>query len=223
MALGRLPVSMTTRVDSTRIVRPLFQEEDGGLIPTSTLHARDLRFGGCPDAFAVQQVQAWHSRLPRCQAGPWQFAFAAEAQGICYAVALWNTPSARCLPQHWIELRRMACAPDAPRYTASRFLAWMVRFLKVHHPDRETAMSYQDTAVHHGTIYKAAGWTATYTSKPRIRDRSGNRVGTVRKYRSNLNGIDTDASAKTRWEISLRKLGPEVSFPLAPGKSGASR
>lgn len=64
-------------------------------------------------------------------------------------------------------------------------------------------LSYQDTAVHSGGIYKAAGWTAAYTSKPRVRDRSKPRVGTQRMYRSNINGVETDASAKVRWEKIL--------------------
>ncbi len=143
-----------TGVDSTRIVRPLFHGEDGGLIPTSTLQ---LRFGPCDPTFAAAMVRLWHSRLPNCQAGPWQFAFAAECGGVCYAVALWNNPSGRCLPPHWLELRRMACATDAPRNTPSRFLAWMVRWFRSHHKDRERAIAYQDVDVHRGTIYKASG------------------------------------------------------------------
>ena len=47
--------------------------------------------------------------------------------GVTYAVALWHNPSARTLPGHWLELRRMACAPDAPHCTASRFLAEMTK------------------------------------------------------------------------------------------------
>jgi hypothetical protein len=79
----------------------------------------------------------------------------------------------------------------------------MTRWFKEHCPERERMLSYQDTAVHQGTIYKAAGWTAAYTSKPRIRDRSKPRVGTSRNYRSNINGVEVDASAKVRWEKML--------------------
>lgn len=192
------------RVGSTRVVRPLFQAENGGSSPTPTLHsAKSLLFGQCRTQLAVELCREWHSRLPNTQAGPWEFAFCAEYEGIAYGVALWNTPSGRCLPHHWIELRRMALAPDVPKNTASCFSAWMVRFFRTHHPQRERCISYQDTAVHQGTMYKAAGWTAAHVSKPRIRDRSKLRVGTSRKYRLNINGIETDASAKVRWECLL--------------------
>lgn len=171
---------------------------------TAKLKARHLVFEPCDKALAVDACRRWHSRLPNTQAGPWQFAFAAlSPEGAVVAVALWNNPSARMLPSHWLELRRMACSPDAPKFTASSFLGYMARYFKKHHPERERMISYQDTAVHEGTIYKATGWTAAYTSKPRVRDRSKPRVGTERAYRSNLNGAEPDASAKVRWEKAL--------------------
>jgi hypothetical protein len=190
-------VNRAERID--RSMHPLFQAGEGGSIPTSAL----LRFTRCSVDLAVDLCRRWHSRLPRTQSGPWQFAFAAEHDGRVFAVALWNTPSGRCLPQHWLELRRMACAPDAPKNTASRFLSWMVKFFKKNHRDREKCISYQDTAVHTGTIYRAAGWVAEHTSTPRVRDRSGNRAGTNRMYRWNINGVSVDASPKIRWACKL--------------------
>jgi len=189
--------------DDARVAWPLFLADYGGSTPTSPLKARDLRFQGCDVMHAVRLVRTWHSRLPNCQTGPWQFAFSAEHSGTTYAVALWNTPSARCLPHHWLELRRMACAPDAPPNTASRFLSWMVRYFKRTFPERERCISYQDTAVHSGTIYRAAGWTPGNSSKARIRNRNGKRAGTDRLYRWNMNGAESDASAKVRWECLL--------------------
>jgi hypothetical protein len=167
------------------------------------LKARDLEFEPCSKAEAVAFCREHPSRLPNTQAGPWQFAFRAHYLDITFAVALWNNPSARTLPSHWLELRRMACLPEVPFNTCSRFLGWMLRYFREHHPGREKLISYQDTAVHQGTIYKAAGWTAAYTSKPRIRDRSKPRVGTSRMYRSNINGVEVDGSAKVRWEKAL--------------------
>lgn len=195
---------MVTGVDSTRVVRPLFQADDDGSSPISTLHSpKQLIFGLCSKPFAVELVRQWHSRLPETQAGPWEFAFVAEHCGVAYGVALWNTPSGRCVPQQWLELRRMALSPDAPKNTASCFLAWMVRFFLSHHAHRERCISYQDTAVHRGTMYKACGWHIGATSKARIRDRSKLRNGTSRLYRSNLNGVSVDASPKVRWEYPL--------------------
>ena len=194
---------MNTCADSIRVMRPLFQAGEGGSIPTSALRARHLKFYRCDSSIAVQLCRAWHSRLPNTQDGPWQFAFVAEYHGLAYGAALWNTPSGRCLPQHWIELRRMVVSNDAPKFSASRFLGWMVRYFKAKCPGRERCISYQDTAAHDGTMYLAAGWSRGCISKPRVRDRSGNRKGTRRKYRWNINGAEADASAKVRWEKEL--------------------
>ena len=187
--------------DSTREVHPLFQTGDGGSTPTSALRARHLAFSECPKPHAVQLVRAWHSRLPKCAKGPWTQAFHAHADGITYAVALWNNPSTRCLPSHWRELRRMACAPDAPRNTASRFLAWMARWFAEQHLECEKLISYQDLAVHTGTMYRAAGWIAEHVSQPRERDRSIVLPG----YRRALNGLDADVAGKVRWAKILSK------------------
>jgi hypothetical protein len=195
--------AMNTRVDSVGISTAGDQLAGGGETPTSTLHVKDLFFKEHDKAVCVDLVRKWHSRLPNTQRGPWTHAFAAVHDGRIYAVALWNSPSARTLPSHWRELRRMACAPDAPKNTASWFLAHMVRWFRRLEPQRERVLSYQDTAVHKGTIYKAAGWHPVYVSKPRVRDRSGNRTGTERKYRWNINGIEQDAAAKVRWEYIL--------------------
>ena len=188
---------------SSVVEHPLFQAEDGGSTPTPPLHAHDLTFDPCAFALAVECNGRWHSRLPHCQRGPWQYAFKAVARGRVYAIALWHNPSGRCLPHHWLELRRLACSDDAPRNTCSRFMAWMIRYFRRNCPERERCISYQDTAVHSGTIYRAAGWTAAYTSKPRLRDRSKPRKGTERMYRTNANGLSVDGSAKVRWEIQL--------------------
>ena len=126
---------------------------------------------------------------------------------MTFAVALWNNPSARCLPGHWRELRRMACAPDAPKFTASRFLGWMVRWFKQHEPEHEKLISYQDTAVHNGTIYKACGWVAESVTVERVRDRSKNRTNTTRAYRSNINGVEPDKSSKVRWAVRIKRPG----------------
>jgi len=169
------------------------------------LRARDLVFEPCTKNHAIKCISLWHSRLPNMGSGPMQFAFHGHQGGQTYVVALLSNPIARTLPANWIELRRMACAPNAPRNTASRFLGWMLKYFSAHYSERERIISYQDTAVHQGTIYKAAGWTAAHVSVARVRDRSVKRTGTNRLYRSNVNGSDADASSKVRWEKLLNK------------------
>lgn len=166
--------------------------------------ARFLTCDLCPVQHARDLIAEWHSRLPKTQRGPWQYAMRAHYHGFTYAVALWHNPSARMLPQHWLELRRMAVSEDAPHCTASWFIGAMTRWFREHCPERERLLSYQDLDVHKGTIYKAANWHVAHTSKPRVRDRSGIRAGTKgRMYRSNLNGVAPDGAGKARWEYEL--------------------
>ena len=156
-----------------------------------------------PDV-CIPLVAAWHSRLPHVQRGPWRVCFVAHYEWTAYAVALWNNPSARTLPQSWLELRRMAVAPDAPHCTASFMLGAMRKQLRATCAGEiDRLISYQDQAVHTGTIYRAAGWDPAWITKARVRDRSKPRAGTTRAYRSNANGAAPDASAKTRWEVAL--------------------
>lgn len=165
--------------------------------------ARNLSLDRVEPAVARLYVAAWHSRLPTTQRGPWRLAFTASFEQDVYASALWHNPSARGLPQDWLELRRLACAPDAPHCTASWMLGAMARWIRATWPNVPRLISYQDTEVHRGIIYKAAGWTPAAISKARVRNRANARHGTTRAYRSDLNGQNPAGSAKVRWEMEL--------------------
>ncbi len=183
------------RAGDVRVAYPLFQEEGSGSIPTSAL---DLRVDGIPFLDAKRLNKHWHSRLPRMGTGAVLdmgfLSFGAECGGLWYAVAIWSNPVARNLPQHsWLELRRLAIAPDAPRNTASRMLAVMTRLIRKEKPEIERLVSYHDTEVHTGGIYKAAGWTATTVN------RDGN---WTRKSRDRPRA--QSEAAKQRWELSIR-------------------
>lgn len=182
---------------SVRVAHPLFQEDRGGSIPTSALQ---LRFERIPLRRAIELNAVWHSRLPRVVFSNIirtvrHVCYGAECGGVYYAVAIWTNPVARLLPQHtWLELRRLAIASDAPKNTASRMLGWMVRDIRAEWSELDTLVSYQDTAVHTGTIYKAAGWNPT-TINP---DGEWSRPNRFRKAAQS-------AAPKQRWELSLQK------------------
>ena len=184
------------------VCEPLFFDAVSSVPATK---AKQLETSRCPKAEAVRLVRAWHSRLPNTQDGPWVAAYWATFGGVIYAVALWNNPSARELPNDWLELRRMACAPYAPFNTPSRFLGAMSRHIRATMPGVMKLISYQDTAVHCGTIYKASNWTPEFQTKPQYRDRSCVRVGTNRLYRKDINSADVAASPKVRWALLLRE------------------
>lgn len=185
-------------VDLDRIAEPLLFPPNGG----EPHRARDLSLMPCSVEHARLLNRKWHSRLPKTQRGPWQFAFRMVFDGITYAVALLHNPSARTLPGHWVELRRMAVSSDAPHCTASRFLSELVKWFRRRAPECERIISYQDSAVHAGTIYRAAGWSVGRVQKARVRDRSGLRPS-GRAYRTGQNGPAPDSSEKVRWERCL--------------------
>lgn len=108
----------------------------------------------------------WHSRYPIIG---WQnvvrtgkhISFSADFLGISFAVAIWSGPSSPNLTDgKTLELRRLAICSECPKNTASRMISQMIKGIKRKFPQIEKLISYQDEAVHSGTIYKAAGWVA---------------------------------------------------------------
>jgi hypothetical protein len=181
-----------SRADGVRAAHPLFQEGGSGSIPTSALC---LRFSWLDLETAKALNRLWHSRMPRFGRVACRVAYGAEFEGKLYAVAIWTNPLSHSLPQmEWMELNRMAISPDAPRNTASRMLAWMARDIRKRLPDVVRLISYQDTAVHTGSIYRAAGWTATTLS-----------AGVTWNRPSRSRKPTQSAAPKQRWEKLLRE------------------
>lgn len=181
-------------VDDVRDSMPLFRGGCGGAIPTSTLQ---LKFRSCPLKWACDLNNKWHSRLPNASPGNMQVhpsvAYVAECDDIAYAVAIWSRPCSPSLnDKKWIELRRLAIASDAPKNTATRMLGWMIRDIQKRFPDIEKAVSYQDSEVHQGTIYKAAGWVHGFSSNRTRWDKGRDRNEIVAK------------GEKHRWERNLQ-------------------
>ncbi len=182
-----------SRADDARVACPLFQAEYGGSTPTSALQLRVTR---TLTRTAINLNRQWHSRLPEIGNGMQCFAYGAECNNVWYAVALWSTPVARLLNgKGLLELRRMAIAGDAPKNTGSRMLRIMALLIKKERPECVGLMSYQDTDVHAGTIYKAAGWT------PRTMGESQSKWSMPNRARSNG---PASQSVKIRWELALK-------------------
>lgn len=181
--------------DDARVACPLFHAEYGGSTPTSALQ---LHFSTVNESTFKTLNEQWHSRLPRCGNSHFRVCYVAQCSNIIYAVAAWSNPVARLLPQQtWLELRRFAIAPDAPRFTASRMLGWMRRDIQKRFHEVERLISYQDLSTHTGTIYKAAGWKPAEGYKPRARGWIGwgNRP---RKGHTNQS-----VAPRMRWENNL--------------------
>ena len=189
---------MNLSADNVRDSMPLFRNGSGGSIPTS---AHQLLFHKTGVHRACELNQLWHSRFPKIV---WSnvvrnkdyVCFIAEHDAIAYASAIWSSPiagnrlkeGATCL-----ELRRMAIAGDSPPNTASRMLGWMRRYIVKNLPHITLLISYQDTDVHKGTIYKASGWKYANRSK-------GTSWSNSKRKRSK----EQSMSDKVRWELCLR-------------------
>lgn len=105
------------------------------------------------------------SNITRCT---FSACFGAFYNNQCYAVAIWSSPIAQNRfkdGRRILELRRMAICEESPKNTASRMISIMVKMIKVMFPKVNRLISYQDTSVHNGTIYKASGWVATSRTK----------------------------------------------------------
>lgn len=182
--------------DSIMVVPSLFQGENGGSIPTSPLQ---FEIEEIKPQFACEMNEKWHSRLPKIH---WSnvvrnthyICFGAKYDGRWYAVAIWSSPVAQnrfADGKKMLELRRLAICQDAPKYTATRMLAVMVKIIKKTFPEITRLISYQDTEVHKGTIYKAAGWKnvgvspgMSWTTKMRKRNKEQTTAQKVRwEYR----------------------------------------
>lgn len=177
-----------------RVAYPLFQAEGGGSRPTSAL---SLLFR-VSDLKTVKPLNTlWHSRLPKFARPTCRVCYTAECDGIYFAAAIWTNPLARMLPQReWMELNRMAIAPDAPKNTASRMMAWMTRDIAKRFPEVVRLVSYQELDFHTGTIYRAAGWIPTARS-------DGGEWNTTSKPRTAV----IRGGPKQRWEKATREGG----------------
>ena len=181
--------------DSIRVVHTLFQEEDDGSIPISPLQ---LSINKMPKKLAKELNELWHSRLPDISNWNNCECYGADYKNRYYAVAMWSIPSARALNgRGWWEMRRMAIAPDAPKNTASRMLKIMRLLILKEKPTINKLISYQDTDVHNGTIYKSSGWVV---------GNIGERIDETQKYnnwKTRPGRKNQSTAPKIRWEYDL--------------------
>jgi hypothetical protein len=151
---------------------------------------------------ACRLNEEWHSRLPKVAGGlafgDVRLAYAGVYDGGIYGVAIWTRPVAAnrmALPDHhMLELRRLAIPDYSPKFTATRMLGLMARRIRHDTPEVCTLVSYQDTGVHTGTIYKAANWHVGYAQTTHMSWESH----TKRK------AADQSSSPKVRWELKIK-------------------
>lgn len=186
------------RGDGVMATQETFLFPDGGSIPTSPLQ---LSFEVIRAQTACDLNAQWHSRFPYIH---WSnvvrnkryICYGAQYEGRYVAVAIWSSPIAgNRLKDGWLllELRRMAISPECPKNTASRMLSWMRKDIRKRFPEIIRLISYQDTEVHSGTIYKASGWRLVQTRNQEV---AWNKEGRKR------NAVQSEA-VKVRWELDI--------------------
>ena len=165
-----------------------------------------------PKEFSIREIGAvnacklnamWHSRFPiidwsNVVRNRYYICYILEAHGVAYGVAIWSSPIAANRMkdgQSLLELRRLALSPECPKNTATWMLARMQEDIQTRFPDVIRLISYQDTEVHHGTIYKAANWQMVSVSP------GGEWVRTDGDPRAKAQS----AASKARWEMELKK------------------
>jgi hypothetical protein len=202
---------MTPPLDPSRILNPLFFDESSHIAPISP---RQFSLRVVDAIYACQMNSVWHSRLPNIH---WSnvvrsrvsVCFGVYHEDVCYAVAIWSDPVAAHTMKEGktaLELRRMAISEDSPANTASWMIARMVDHIRKTYPHLSLLVSYQDTAVHRGTIYKASNWTQAGTTQG-----GGNwQQGRER------NALQAD-SIKVRWELRLRPAPSLRALDAGPG------
>ncbi len=155
-----------TSAGSGMATRPLFQEGDGGSIPTS---AHKLVFQKIGYREAMDFVIT-HHYLHRT--APTSYSFGAVWQRELVGVLTIGKPASHTLINgvagkengHRVyELNRLVLLDEMPKNSESRFIGWCLRQL----PKDLILVSYADTAFGHtGIVYKATGWKYTGTSIP---------------------------------------------------------
>ena len=170
--------------------------EDGSSPIPSHLMLKEIR---AIDASALNAK--WHSRLPAIH---WSnivrnthyVCYGIYLGAECVGVAIWSSPVAQnrfADGKKMLELRRLALSDRCPKNSASRVISIMVKLIRRKFPDVVRLISYQDTAVHKGTIYKASNWKpaaetafVSWTTKTRARRK------------------DQATGKKVRWEYQTR-------------------
>lgn len=158
---------------------------------------------------ACEYNAEWHSRLPKIHWGnvvrnTHYVCFAAVYNSEVYAITIWSSPVAQNrfkFGKQVLELRRMAISPECPKFTATRMLAHNRKWISKNMTDIALLVSYQDTDVHKGTIYKADNWVAANLSK-------GMKWDTEDRRRN----LEQSLADKVRWEFRLHDFIEPIDF-----------
>ncbi len=148
--------------DSIKVMRSLFQEKEGGAIPTSPLQLELREIDRC---LASECYKKWHYLGDTGFISTYDF-------GVVFIDDLWGcismgSPNAKVLNGYWTpetqegwwEIKRLALSDNLPKNSESRVIAVAMRLIKKMNKNVKGFVTYADSSVGHvGTIYKASGF-----------------------------------------------------------------
>ena len=212
---------------------PLFQEEDGGSIPTSALQ---FKIRPIKNETAERWVVKWHysHRIPTGK----NICFGLYAENVLYAVIVYgigvNPYQAKFLGvERVLEIKRMCRAEPAQKYPLSRFIALSAKMAAKEYPF-DCLIAFADPEQgHEGTVYKASGFKlhGMTNAEWHLEDENGDkrhrrlafrharRNGkTVAESRNELNLTRVQTAPKYRW-IRMSKSQQNDKFSDGDSRS----
>lgn len=177
------------------IQEPLFWNNDFTIPVSPKLIKLDI----IKPKLASSLNQLWHSRLPAIHwsnivRNRYYICYGASYKGVWIASAIWSSP----VNQNFnivetLELRRLAISNFCPKNTSTNLISRMIKDIEKKFPNVTKLISYQDTEVHLGTIYKASNWFVDAETK-------FNSWGNTRKR-----SLDQSKADKIRWGYIIKK------------------
>lgn len=150
---------------------------------------------------AVKLNKAWHSRLPKIPhsnitRNRYSVCYGFHYSGLYIGCAVWTSPVNQNFDINTtLELRRLALSQYCPPNTATYVISKMVSDIKNRFVLVTDLISYQDTEVHTGTIYKAANWFIDGETKFNTWSRTNGRKRNANQSQAN----------KIRWKYIIKR------------------
>ncbi len=162
------------------------------------INLKDITIEETRAQIACMLNELWHSRLPNIHwsnvvRNTYYVCYVFKYKEAIIGVGIWSSPVARKLDREsYLELRRLALTNVCPKNTATFVLSKMRKLIKDKFPQIKTLVSYQDTEVHLGTIYKADNWT-------KVLKTAGGEWSSLSRKRKKVQS----SALKIRWEYKI--------------------
>ncbi len=148
----------------------LFQEKDGGSIPTSPLQFFIRKIS---KKTAYQGYNKWHYLKDTLFIST--IDFGAYYENELYGAISFGAPNAKKMQgyytektqQGWWEIKRLAMSEKAPKNSESRFIAISIKMLRKIHKVLGIITLADSEMGHVGTIYKASGFNYVGMTAPK--------------------------------------------------------